>query len=289
MNTRDIQVLHIEPTDVCQAACPACSREINLTFDKTQQHHLKIQQIQSHFTDEQISQLDKMFMCGVYGDPAAGKDTLKIYQYFRSINPHITLGMNTNGAIRNKDWWVQLGSIFQQEKDYVVFSIDGLKDTNHLYRRGVDWDKMLENIETFIKTGAKAHWDMLVYRHNEHQVDECERFARKIGFSWFRVKVSKRQVPEGFAYPLHWQRTNIISRKISCLALSEKSAYIDAKGRLFPCCWLGSAGEYPIDFPQIQTGWQSNKANKTCVSTCGQTQQQNNFNSQWQKEVDLSV
>ena len=84
---RNIKVLHIEPTDVCQAACPGCLREINTDFNKNSKHHLTISKILQVFSDKKIKKLDKMFMCGVYGDPAAGFYTLDIYRYFRNINP----------------------------------------------------------------------------------------------------------------------------------------------------------------------------------------------------------
>jgi len=33
-----------------------------------------------------LRNLDKMVMCGNYGDPAAGKHTLGILSYFRGLN-----------------------------------------------------------------------------------------------------------------------------------------------------------------------------------------------------------
>lgn len=232
-----------------------------------------------------------MFMCGVYGDPAAGKHTTAIYEYFRDLNPNITLGMNSNGGIRNTEWWTHLGSLFHRDQDYVVFSIDGLEDTNHIYRRGVDWHKMIENIQAFISTGANAHWDMLVYHHNEHQIDICERLAKKIGFKWFRIKVSRRILPVGFYHPTGWVQPRMQTGKIVCQALEEHSAYIDAKGRMLPCCWLGSKAQtQSIDFQDIQKSWQSDQPEADCVRTCSQRENsKNNFEQQWKKEVNLDV
>ena len=189
---RDIKVLHVESTDVCQAACALCARETDATFRKDLQHHLGIEQIQKHFLDDDIYKLDKMFMCGNYGDPAAGKHSLSIYRWFREVNPNIVLGMNTNGALQTTFWWHELGKLFNQPQDYVVFSIDGLEDTNATYRKNVNWAKLIANVRAFIEAGGSAHWDMLVYRHNQHQVEECEQLARDMGFKWFRAKVSRR-------------------------------------------------------------------------------------------------
>jgi MoaA/NifB/PqqE/SkfB family radical SAM enzyme len=135
---------------------------------------------------EDIQKLDKMFMCGVYGDPAAGKHSMDIYQHFRNINPTITLGMNTSGSLQSPLWFSKLGKAFNLLYDYVVFSIDGLEDTNHIYRKNSNWNKIIENAQAFIDAGGSAHWDMLVYKHNQHQVDQCEQLAKDMGFTFCR-------------------------------------------------------------------------------------------------------
>ena len=283
-----IKVLHLEPTDVCQAACPLCFRETDLEFNRDFQHHLTISHVQKHFNDHVISNLNKVFMCGSYGDPAAAKYALEIYQWFREINPNITLGMNTNGAIQNTVWWNKLGSIFNQPQDYVVFSIDGLEDTNNLYRQGVDWQKLMANASAYISAGGSAHWDMLVYRHNQHQINECEALARDMGFSWFRTKVSNRGFTDHLQAPLTWKQPATAQGMIQCHALAEKSAYIDAQGRLSPCCWLGGSQNNSItDVKQVQVTWESKSPNPVCQTTCGTIDLKTSFSSQWQREVEL--
>jgi len=283
--SREIRVLHLEPTDVCQAACALCARETDENFDKSLKHHLTIDQILNHINHACIQKLDKMFMCGNYGDPAAGRHTLEIYRYFRKINPEIVLGMNTNGAIQNTAWWQCLGEIFHRQLDYVVFSIDGLEDTNHMYRRGVDWNKLMENAKSYIRTGASAHWDMLVYQHNEHQVDACQDLARDMGFSWFRAKVSKRGLANGLSYPLEWPKPQDKLGKIDCHALREKSLYIDAQGRLHPCCWLGH--QDPVNFEMVQKSWSTAHPEPICQRTCSFQVSGTNFTNQWQRNVEL--
>ena len=285
---RDIKVLHLEPTDVCQAACALCARETDSDFDKSQRHHLDMYKILQVIDVDHISQLHKMFMCGNYGDPAAGKYTLNIYRQFRKLNPQIVLGMNTNGALQNTLWWQELARTFNQPKDYVVFSIDGLEDTNHVYRKNVDWSKLIANAKAFIDHGGSAHWDMLVYRHNEHQVDQCKALAKDLGFRWFRAKVSKRPFIAGLQAPVGWNHSSIDSAVINCHALNEQSMYIDAQGRSSPCCWLGSRQQdFVSDFDEVQRSWRSPLANPVCVKTCGTVNGSTNFSNQWQQEVQL--
>jgi len=289
LTSRDIRVLHLEPTDVCQASCPQCARETDADFRKDQRHHLTLEQIQQHCTDAMIEQLDKMYMYGNYGDPAAGLHTLEIYRYFRRINPSIVLGMNTNGALQNTTWWKNLGKLFHSQKDYAVFSIDGLADTNHIYRRGVDWTKLMKNIEAYIATGASAHWDMLVYQHNQHQVDACERLANDMGFNWFRAKVSKRAFINGLQFPIGWLDPVISHGLIQCQAEKEKSLYIDAQGRASACCWLGATQTNFVadDLRSVRLTWHTDHPHPICQKTCSTIQSQNSFTNQWQHEVNF--
>lgn len=285
---RDIKVLHLEPTDVCQAACPLCARETDPLFNKQRQHHLDMYKIMQVFDADRIAELDKMFMCGNYGDPAAGKYTLNIYREFRKLNKNIVLGMNTNGALQNTLWWHELGRTFNQPRDYVVFSIDGLESTNHVYRKNVSWSKLMQNVQAFIAAGGSAHWDMLVYRHNQDQVDACEQLARDMGFKWFRAKVSKRGFTNQLEQPIGWNLPQVQSTDISCHALKEQSLYIDAQGRVSPCCWLGSRQQdFVTDFEQVQQSWTSIAPNQVCVATCGTVNAGTSFSNQWQREVQL--
>jgi len=265
-----------------------CARETDPDFRKDRQHHLDMDHILKVFDADQISALDKMFMCGNYGDPAAGKYTLDIYREFRQLNPNIVLGMNTNGGIQTSFWWHALGGIMNQSQDYVVFSIDGLGDTNSVYRKNVNWDKVMANAEAFISAGGSAHWDMLVFKHNQHQVDECEQLARSMGFKWFRAKVSKRGFTDRLEAPIGWQMPNVKSAKVDCHALKEQSAYIDARGNLMPCCWLGTTQKnFDVDFNEVQNSWTSMQPNIVCLDTCGTKDAGSSFSNQWQREVQL--
>ena len=287
---RRIKVLHIEPTDVCQAACSMCARETDPNFNKSLKHHLRVEHIQQHFTDRVIAGLDKMFMCGNYGDPAAGYYTMDIYNYFRKVNPEITLGMNTNGAVQSTFFWHALGKLFNQPKDYCVFSIDGLESTNHVYRKNVDWKKLMSNAQAYIAAGGSAHWDMLVYKHNQHQVDACEQLARDMGFKWFRAKVSKRGFTDRLEFPIGWSVPEPTSTVIKCHAYEEKSMFIDAQGRVSACCWLGSTQKDFVkdDLKTVKLTWKTDNPNNICKSACSKTKNKTTFKDQWQKEIELN-
>jgi MoaA/NifB/PqqE/SkfB family radical SAM enzyme len=206
----EIKVVHLEITDKCNAACPMCARNINGGEDNPQlpQTELTIDDVKKIFSESFIKQLDRMYMCGNYGDPIAAKDTLEVFEYFREHNPTIHLSMHTNGSAKKTEWWEKLAKVLGK-KGHVVFSIDGLEDTNHLYRQNTIWSKIMENAQAFINAGGRARWDYIVFAHNEHQVDDAERLANSMGFEKFQYKKSARffSTASGITKEVH-QATN---------------------------------------------------------------------------------
>ena len=280
-----VKTLHLEITSLCNAACPQCARFSNGNFNPDLNlSELSLADIQAKLSESFVKNLDKMFICGNYGDPAASKHTIDVYRWFRQINPDITLGMNTNGGIKTTKWWQQLGNMLNREQDYVVFSIDGLADTNHIYRQNVDWTRLMSNVQAFISAGGRAHWDMLIFKHNEHQVEAARQLSQDLGFVEFRCKVSKRissvpvdylQLPDNYSADFH-SPDNV--KEINCIALTERSIYMDYTGNILPCCWIGSRVNkktpvWPWPFtPDINVD--------VCKRTCG-ISGSNNFHKQW--------
>lgn len=74
----------------------------------------------------------------------------------------------------------------------VVFAIDGLKDTNHLYRRNTNWELIMQSVSSFINAGGKATWAYLIFEHNQHQVEEARELSEKLGFTKFLPKATGR-------------------------------------------------------------------------------------------------
>jgi MoaA/NifB/PqqE/SkfB family radical SAM enzyme len=101
------------------------------------------------------------------------------------------LSFHTNASAKTPEWWSKLPAAMGKSH-YVVFSVDGLEDTNHLYRQGTVWKNIMRNAEAFIQAGGRARWDYIVFGHNEHQVEEARALATSMGFEKFNVKKSNR-------------------------------------------------------------------------------------------------
>ena len=74
------------------------------------------------------------------------KRIVGIFEYFKSVQPELKIELHTNGGIGSTETWKQLASLVHFSR----FGIDGLEETNHLYRRGVKWSSLMNNINMFI-------------------------------------------------------------------------------------------------------------------------------------------
>lgn len=247
MQLDNVKEIHIEPTSLCNAECPQCARNINGSGlnPNIQLNSLTINYFTNFFNRDNIATVKKIFFCGNVGDPCATPDLLEICRYLKSIKPDLVLGVNTNGSLKTEDWFRELGKIFQGPLDYVVFSIDGLEDTNHIYRRNTNWSKIMRNARAYIGTGASAHWDMLVFDHNKHQVDSARQLAREMGFTWFRSKITDRWDSHPATDDLRpsepYVAKDYTDVEIVCEKNRDSSIFIDYLGEIWPCCHMAEA------------------------------------------------
>jgi len=278
-NILDIKEVHLEITQRCNAACPMCDRnhnggQVNRHIANNLQE-LSLNDIETIFSPEFINQLQVMYMCGNLGDPISASDTLEVFSYFRQHNPHMWLSMNTNAGARKPEWWRELAKIYNR-MGAVIFSVDGLRDTNHLYRQNVNWDNVERNMRAFIDAGGRARWDFLIFEHNQHQVEEAEALANEWGCEKFMRKKSGRFISNSKAKlkdthqavnrkgeqttklqkPKNLDHQNLALAKvkeiektygsmidyynkahINCKVAKQGSIFLTAEGLVLPCCW----------------------------------------------------
>jgi MoaA/NifB/PqqE/SkfB family radical SAM enzyme len=265
----DIKGIHLELTSRCNASCPMCPRNVrggrvNPNLPLTE---LFLDDIRRMFPDDFIARLAQLYMCGNYGDAMVARDTLEIFEHFRLLNPTMSLGLHTNGSGRDAAWWGRLARSISR----CVFGIDGLEDTNHLYRRGTNWRAIMSSVEAYISAGGRAEWDFLVFKHNEHQVEEARQLSRRLGFKKFTAKRTERfqingkrvesrpvldrdgneeyeiSLPTNELYRnevldslnhLSSYRSYLEETQIACKAVAGSQIYASAEGLIFPCCWV---------------------------------------------------
>ena len=263
----DVTMLHIELSSLCQASCPMCARNFHggLPNPKLVESNLLLPEFKQLLDVEFLKQLKSMSMCGNFGDPMLNPDLIPIIEYIVSINPDIDLHVHTNASARTIKWWEDLAKALPK-KHLVLFGIDGLEDTHHLYRTGTSFKTIIKNAKAFIAAGGKARWNFITFKHNEHQLETARQMSKDLGFESFQEKQTSRfignpyfevydrngDVTHKLEFPTE-QKIAFIDKKtvenykqavasctISCEVEQEKSVYIDAQGVLWPCCFLAS-------------------------------------------------
>lgn len=295
-----VKEIHVEPTTVCQAECPMCPRTIlGYHRDSHKNSELSLLEFQTNI-DPFIEKLNKILFCGTLGEPAAAQDLLEMIAWARSRNPKIIVGINTNGGVRSVSWWQELARLISDDmRSYVVFSIDGLEDTNHIYRRNVSWPKLMDNIKSYISAGGNAQWDTIVFKHNQHQVDHMRSLAKQLGFRIFRTKVSSRDSIEGILPP-DSGRPYVSQKVFSCMAEETASLYLSAAGLWYPCCYihhhealggkdwgdpLNDPAQRSYDWADLKTKLHTEQRPKICERSCASS-----YNSgQWTSEESFDV
>lgn len=153
--------------------------------------HLPRHVIDTAFDVSLCSRLRQVFFCGSYGDPIMHPEFLDILRDFRKKNPTLWLYIHTNGGVHDPDYWKEIAGIMSGYGQ-IDFGIDGLEDTLHLYRRNVKYNKVIENAKSFIDAGGRAQWNFIVFRHNQHQVEQAAQLSKDMGFYNFLPRKTGR-------------------------------------------------------------------------------------------------
>lgn len=262
----DLKQIHLEITNNCQASCPMCARNIRGGLDNPllQINSWSLDNFKTIISKEVLDQVELLYFCGNFGDPILNNDLIEMCEYV-AVNSNVSVNIHTNGGARNTDWWSHLAKTLPTNHR-VIFAIDGLEDTHSIYRIGTTFHKVIENAQAFINAGGNAEWAFIRFKHNEHQSNEAKELATKLGFKNFTLKDSSRFFGTD-PYPVFDKQgsmlynlepstyseikfidSNVIKEhkkivaesEIHCQVLEFKEVYIDAFGRLFPCCWTAS-------------------------------------------------
>jgi len=280
ITSQTLEQINVELTTKCQAACPMCARNdygyktrtdfpiVDMSFDDWV----------NIFDKAELPKLKRIFFNGNYGEPIISKHIFEILDYSVNKWPNVILDFSTNGGVRTSQWWSELASRYQNKNLKVRFAIDGLEDTNHIYRIGVNFKKAMDNAKAFIQSGGHAEWQWITFRHNAHQVEQARQQSIDIGFKSFNEKPSSKTIgwvftddtngywimpPNNLPEPdkltkykpdvrdslqayqkqeLKWIRAN---RAIECIAKNNQTIYISADGKVYPCSWVG---QYPDSY-----------------------------------------
>lgn len=267
---------HIEISSKCTLRCPRCARaEVPDSLINTE---LDLEFFKRNFTPEFIiDNLEKITFCGDDGDPIYAHDLIPVIRYIKSIKP-VEIVIVTNGSHKKIEWWAELGTVLDAN-DTVHFSIDGYDNaSNNLYRVNSDFDSIKAGVASLRKnSNCKLVWAAIAFKFNENHINQMLNTAIEWNMDIFQLTKSTKF---GSIYPSYptddplepskkyissshrFERDQVVLRshvkseplintilfqqvkekngvKPLC-EIGNKGLYIDARGRLFPCCWVAN-------------------------------------------------
>jgi MoaA/NifB/PqqE/SkfB family radical SAM enzyme len=269
---------HIEISSKCTLCCPRCARqEVPNSLVNTE---LNLEFFKRNFTPEFVlANVEKITFCGDDGDPIYAHDLIPVIKYIKGIKP-VEIVIVTNGSHKKPDWWAELGTVLTDLDTVHFSIDGWNNESNNLYRVNSNFDSILAGVVSLRSTSAcRVVWATILFKFNEDHLDNITAMAQSYGFDAVQftkstkfgtiypvygkndpLEPSKHFVSESHRFErdiiplssrgintqinkkninLYRSVTEINGVKPLC-EIGNKGLYIDARGRLFPCCWVAN-------------------------------------------------
>lgn len=258
-----VKKIQFELSSTCNLLCLGCVRTDPINFNQKKEfiehkQYLSKETFLKIISSKEFESATHLEFCGTIDDPLMHPEFLEMLQLAQQVKK-FTVNIHSNASLRTPDYWIKLAETLLLHKSHQVnFSIDGLKDTNHIYRQGSNWDKIIKNASAFIQAGGYAVWQYLIFPWNADQIDEARALSKKMGFAEFHQRID-RSIATQLGLEKISQRkqsTEIIKSKYSSLndiimELEEKTNdsiecnnqknemyFVSYEGKLWPCCFI---------------------------------------------------
>lgn len=267
-----IDKIQFELSNLCNALCLGCVRTDDTNFNNVKHTIPKKRIILTKNTylnilqDDYVKNAKILEFCGTIDEPTIHPHFLELMEIsLEYFNKKIFI--HTNGSTKNKNFWANLANILKKFPEHrVQFSIDGLQDTNSIYRQNTNFEKIIENATIFIENGGNAIWQFLIFNWNKHQIQEAKELSKKIGFKNFitrhdrsylqkyqnkldiyNIKTENKSYMDSKLSTTHLKNdfNNIIQsykekqkQPILCNNRKHYMFFISYDSRLWPCCFI---------------------------------------------------
>ena len=280
---------HIEVSSKCTLRCPRCARQE--VPDGLVSTELDLEFFKRNFTPEFVrANVDKITFCGDDGDPIYAHDLIAVVQYIKNIKP-VEIVIVTNGSYKKTEWWTQLGSVLDNNDTVHFSIDGWDNASNNQYRVNSDFESIIDGITALRSSSdCLIVWAAIAFRFNEDHLDSMKDLAKRLDVDVFQLtrstKFGSRYPSYGVDDPLQpsvkfvsashrfereiteltyrgsWTPVNNKNIKLynqtpsrngvtPLCEIGNKGLYIDARGRLFPCCWVANRYNHNSEWQQL--------------------------------------
>tara|TARA_R100000008_G_scaffold10198_1_gene5132 strand:- start:8669 stop:9718 length:1050 start_codon:yes stop_codon:yes gene_type:complete len=125
------------------------------------------------------------------GDPFGSPSFFELMKKINPrLNPKITLMLQTNGVLWDRQRWAKLKNIHNLQIKTIISLDAGIKEHYDKVRVGGDWDRLMKNLE-FIKS-LQLPWvrlDMCVQKNNYQSIPEFIKIAEHHNFNSYTSRI----------------------------------------------------------------------------------------------------
>lgn len=192
-------ILIIDPTNFCNLRCPLCPTGAQRLG--REQSMMSLDCFRRWF-DPHAPWLFEAYLHN-WGESLLNKATFDMIAYAQSRN--VGTNLSSNLSIASEE---DLDRLIEAGLEYLVVSLDGTTAESYAkYRVRGDFERVVHNMATLIsRRNARGRrtpvveWQYIVMKHNEHEVDEAEAIAKRIGVDVMRF------IPVGLPYDFEDRR-----------------------------------------------------------------------------------
>jgi MoaA/NifB/PqqE/SkfB family radical SAM enzyme len=241
----------IDACNVCNLRCPLCPTG-NTTIAR-KQAMLSLGQYKELF--DKIKEYALVVSLYNHGEPLLNPDVFSIIEHTHRNRVGTNISSNFN--------WpqpVEINDFIRSGLDYVTVSLDGVtQDSYQQYRVRGDVREVFDNLKRLLSAKKTlrsktpfVEWQFIVFKHNEHEVEEARKLASELGVDLLRfispgvppedmhnLELQEKWMPRN---PLYWERNPKLVEDRGyvfdqpCFYL-YRSMFIYPGGGVTPCCF----------------------------------------------------
>jgi len=184
----------VEPVSCCNLSCPQCPVGLNNV-------HREEKSIDLGFYKEIINEISRKtwyLMLYFQGEPLLHKDFIAMVSH--AVKRKMYTVTSTNAQLLSRD---MADALVTSGLNRIIISIDGTdQETYAKYRKGGELEKVTDGVRYLVELKRMNRTrqpliilQFLVFRHNQHQVEEIQRLGHDLGAD--RVECKSVQIYKG--------------------------------------------------------------------------------------------
>lgn len=187
--------INIDSSSRCNLSCPGCARTKSMKVGTNGSiSDMPMEYFKALVRPE--NNIRRLTYNLTLSDPIYSGVFIDQLTYLNSLDNRPNINISTNGSGRNKLWWKKLAELLRPN-DGVEFAIDGLEDTNHIYRVNSKWNSIIDGVKTLRENWqGEMMWRYVIFEHNYHQLLKAQLLAKQLGFNKFRPVVGDNRTPK---------------------------------------------------------------------------------------------